>query len=121
MYATKFGFAGAMGAQGTTSGAISSCWDVPTGVNGGAFFGYVAATNAPTQTSASGGWLLAPTLSQATTGATWLNAMPMAYGIGGLQVSLCDASCRVIYPSMSYNTWNTALQPNDGLPPGSDW
>jgi prepilin-type N-terminal cleavage/methylation domain-containing protein len=121
MYATKYGFAGSMGAQGTSNGALSSAFDVPTGANGGAYFGYVAALNGPTQVSPTGGWLIAPTLSQAAVGAGWTSAMAMSYGISGLQVSLCDASCRIVYPTMSPNTWNTSLQPNDGFPQGSDW
>ena len=45
----------------------------------------------------------------------------MSFGVAGLQVALLDGSVRMIAPSVSPNTWNVALQPNDGNPPGSDW
>jgi prepilin-type N-terminal cleavage/methylation domain-containing protein len=125
MFATKFGFGTTMGAQGTGGTAVSLI-DIPgfvagAATSGGAYFGVPVAAGAPNQSTTSGGWMIAPTLSQAATAATFANWAPQSFGIAGLQVSLCDASCRVVYPSMSANTWNTALQPNDGLPQGSDW
>ena len=81
----------------------------------------------------TGGWLLSPTLSQvALSDNGCVNGVggnpveinlytAMSFGIGGLQVGLLDGSVRMIAPSVSPNTWNCALQPNDGNPPGSDW
>jgi prepilin-type N-terminal cleavage/methylation domain-containing protein len=128
MFATKYGFCGSMGAQGTT-GTPCSLFDIQGFVAGaqtagGAYFGGPVASTGASQTAISGGWMIAPTLSQALTGAggaTFASYVAMSYGIAGLQVSLCDASCRTIYPTMSATTWNTALQPNDGNPNGSDW
>jgi prepilin-type N-terminal cleavage/methylation domain-containing protein len=125
MFATKYGFGNSMGSQGTTSGYAVSLIDIPVnsaGPFGAAVFGVSAAMVAPSQSGITGGWMIAPTLSQASAaGTSFLGAVAQSYGIAGLQVSLCDASCRVVYPSMSSNTWNLALQPNDGFPLGSDW
>jgi len=131
MFATRYGFGNFMGAQGTTAGVPLSLWDayIPaqpnlTAVTGHAGFGVVPATGPVTQSTIQGGWMIAPTLSQAgntTTVAPWAYSCPMAFGIAGLQLSLCDASCRIVYPTLSSNTWNCACQPNDGIPLGSDW
>jgi prepilin-type N-terminal cleavage/methylation domain-containing protein len=128
MFATRYAFATTMGAQGNTSGAYLSMWDItttatPTTTTGCAAFGYSPAQTGSTvtQTSINGGWMLAPTLSQASVTATLATAAPMSFGIAGLQLSLCDASCRTVYPTLSSLTWNCACQPNDGIPLGSDW
>ncbi len=36
-------------------------------------------------------------------------------------LGLVDATVRMIAPTMSAETWNRALQPNDGLPLGNEW
>jgi prepilin-type N-terminal cleavage/methylation domain-containing protein len=126
MFATRFGYSGSMGAGGTSTG-LNSGWDVTmlaasTGSGGGAFFAGTQASTFPSQTGATGGWMIAPTLSQATAGnSSPYTSTAQSFGIAGLQVSLCDASARIVYPTMSVQTWNTACQPNDGFPPGSDW
>jgi prepilin-type N-terminal cleavage/methylation domain-containing protein len=122
MFATRFGFSGGIGSNGGGSGTPNSCWDVLVMGSGGAYFAGVPATSGPTQTTINGGWMIAPTLSQAALGNTsGVTSTPQAYDIGGLQVSLCDASARVVYPTISPFTWTIACQPNDGFPPGSDW
>jgi len=122
MMATKYGFAGAMGSQGTSSGTLSSLWDVGMGnASGGAYFGNSAASSPPSQTNANGGWLIAPTLSQATVGASFANCMAMALTIGGLQISKGDASVGTVTPTVGSDTWNKLLAPNDGNPIGSDY
>jgi prepilin-type N-terminal cleavage/methylation domain-containing protein len=121
MFATRMGFSGTMGSNGS-GGALNSCWDVPTNTLGGAYFAGTPATSTPSQTNPGGGWMIAPTLSQCANGNTSsVTSTPQSFGIAGLQVSLCDASARIVYPTMSLFTWNTACQPNDGNPPGSDW
>jgi prepilin-type N-terminal cleavage/methylation domain-containing protein len=121
--ATKYGYAGTMGSAGVSAN-LNSGWDILLNdASGGAFFGLNIATVAPTAAATAAGWMLAPTLAQATAN----NAMSavgmqaMSFGIGGLQVSLCDGSCRMVTPAVSPHTWNITLQPNDGNPPGSDW
>jgi len=124
MFATRFGFGNAMGAQGTTSGLPLSLWDIPVGTAGGAYFGYNVAANGsfPTSNSIAGGWMTAPTLSQAgsLTG-TWATQVPTAFTSAGLQVALADASGRMVTSAVSSQTWNLACQPNDGMANGSDW
>jgi len=40
---------------------------------------------------------------------------------GGIQVGLGDGSVRTVSTSISTTTWAAAVQPNDGVPLGSDW
>jgi prepilin-type N-terminal cleavage/methylation domain-containing protein len=125
MFATRYAFGGQMGAQGATSGTgvYLSMWDLMPPTQGCAAFQYSFATGPVTQTTTAGGWMLAPTLSQAGSATTsaFTACTPMSFGIAGLQLSLCDASCRTVYPTLSTLTWNCACQPNDGIPLGSDW
>jgi len=128
-FATKYGFAGAMGSQGGGGSAqFCSLWDqMPSGAGspgnglGGAYFGNTPATSPPSQTAATGGWLIAPTLSQALVGNGFVNGMAMAFGVGGLQFSRCDGGVSSLLPTTGWDTWNKLLQPNDGFPPGSDY
>ena len=69
-------------------------------------------------TTASG-WQLMPTLDQVNCSATV--GMAHAFEKTGILVALCDASVRFVAPGISSQTWNQALQPNDGNPPGADW
>jgi prepilin-type N-terminal cleavage/methylation domain-containing protein len=48
-------------------------------------------------------------------------AMPQSFGTGGLSVALMDGSVRMINPSMSRDTWRSAVLPNDGVSLGADW
>ena len=120
MIATRYGYANSVGSNGT--GTVNSLWDVNTGVQGGAYFGItVASPGGPNASTLAGGWMLAPTLSQANLFTGFANTSAQAFGVGGLQVALADGSARTISPSISLMTWNTAMCPNDGNPPGSDW
>jgi hypothetical protein len=47
--------------------------------------------------------------------------MAQSYEAEGLLVALADGSTRVVAPGLSPETWNYALQPNDGFPLGADW
>ncbi len=40
---------------------------------------------------------------------------------GGIQVSLADGSTRLVSSSITAATWAAAVQPNDGVPLGSNW
>jgi prepilin-type N-terminal cleavage/methylation domain-containing protein len=128
--ATRYGYTTAMGSAGASAN-LNSGWDIlianatPALETGGAFFGVHPASVPPTAVSLLSGWMLAPTLTSAA-----LNNVPwsaaaggeaQSFGIGGIQVSLCDGSCRMVTPQVSMNSWNTAMQPNDGNAPGSDW
>jgi prepilin-type N-terminal cleavage/methylation domain-containing protein len=122
--ATRYGFCNTIGSLGGATPANNiSMLDVGVGTSGptGAYFGYNTASTVPYQTVITGGWMLAPTLSQASATATFANCAAMSFGIAGLQVALGDASVRTVGTSVSPNTWNCALQPNDGFPSGSDW
>jgi prepilin-type N-terminal cleavage/methylation domain-containing protein len=119
--ATRYGWCGTMGSAGT-GGTPSSLVDVTVGGNGGAFFGYIAATTTPLQSANTGGWMLAPTLTQASTASgTFITTAAQSFGIAGLQVALADGSCRMVGTSVGLTTWNYAMCPNDGNPLGSDW
>jgi prepilin-type N-terminal cleavage/methylation domain-containing protein len=118
--ATRYGFSSTVGTNGT-GGTPLGLWDATVGTSGGSYFGITTASAGPTNSAILGGWMLAPTLSQASASALVANTTAMAFGVGGLQVSLADGSCRIVSPAVSNLTWNTALQPNDGNPVGSDW
>ena len=148
-FATRYGYYNTMGSTGTPTDILSA-WDylivdapaaaavaaaaggaapvaVPVAIAvaaaqpGGAWFGVVVASSGPNATDGLGGWMLAPTLTGASYSSTFAHTTAMSFGIGGLQVGLADGSVRLIAPSVSNQTWNQALQPNDGSPPGSDW
>lgn len=115
MFATRFANTGAM-----SSGGVVNCsaYDALLGADNSAFFGVIPMDGLPSQMS-TGGWQIAPTLSQAN---CQFGAVAHSFGgISGLQVVLADASCRMISPTMSAFTWNGAMQPNDGNDPGTDW
>jgi len=83
-----------------------------------AFPAFGASALASSPTSISVGWQLAPTLSQVQPG---YGVAAQSFGTGGLQIGLGDGSVRSVSPSISSNTWNDAVQPNDGVVLGSDW
>jgi len=123
MYATKYAYATTMGSGGANS--TISGWDqfIPAGTptGPGPFFGTVAATASASPTLVTGGWMVAPTLSSAIANTQLSAGCAMSFGVGGLQVGLADGSVRTVAPGLSFPSWNQALQPNDGLPNGSDW
>jgi type II secretory pathway pseudopilin PulG len=89
----------------------------------GAFFGINFMAGAPTPMGSNGGWQLAPTLAQVNCSlfSGTYPALAHSFDISGLQLAMCDGSVHTISGSVSYYTWNLAMQPNDGLPMGSDW
>ncbi len=44
-----------------------------------------------------------------------------SYESGGIQVGMGDGSVRMISPGVSAYSWGVAIDPQDGLPPGTDW
>lgn len=125
MLATRYGFAVEVGKNGTSSDPSHciSMYDVTCGGSSptGAYFGYTIATGTPHAEDISGGWMRMPTLDQAAASNSFAKCTAMSFTAAGLQVALCDASVRMITPTFSAHAWNTALQPNDGNKPGSDW
>jgi prepilin-type N-terminal cleavage/methylation domain-containing protein len=125
--ATRYGFATSIGSSGTNATSAACCismLDVNIGASSptGAYFGYTPATTPPQQTVITGGWMLSPTLSQAgTASSTFATCAAMSFGVAGLQVALGDGGVRMVNTSVSYNSWNVAMSPQSGLPPGSDW
>ncbi len=47
--------------------------------------------------------------------------MAQSYSITGISVGMADGSVRYIHANISPETWNRAVQPNDGQPLGADW
>ena len=47
--------------------------------------------------------------------------MAQSFSKKGLIVALADGSVRTLSPGLSAQTWNCALQPNDGMVLGKDW
>jgi len=47
--------------------------------------------------------------------------MAQSFDRRGLAVAMADASVRTVSPNVSAETWNRAVQPNDGLALGDDW
>jgi prepilin-type N-terminal cleavage/methylation domain-containing protein len=123
MFGTRYSNTAAAGSGGANT--CSSYSSVVTTLasasgNNGAFFGGYPMTVAVTNLSFSvgvGGWQLAPTLANVNCGTGYAQS----FGTGGIQVSLADGSCRTVSPAISSYSWNCAMQPNDGLPIGSDW
>ena len=114
MFATRYANSGAAAGGGSVN---CSAYDAWIGKNNWAFFGVSTLASAPTANS-SGGWQLAPKLTQIN---CQFGAVAHSFGNRGLQVSCADASIRSISPSISTFTWNAAMQPNDGNKLGSDW
>jgi prepilin-type N-terminal cleavage/methylation domain-containing protein len=127
LFGTRYSFNVAVGGLGTQTNACSQVDGILT-ANSGPFFGSLVSTgttsSAVTQTTLAGGWQVAPTLSQANCTAFVLtvgNYVGHSFGTGGMQVGLGDASVRTVSANISGNTWNSAMQPNDGFPLGNDW
>jgi len=61
-------------------------------------------------------------LFQAAPGANnCVGDVPSSAHVGTMQVGMGDGSVHGITPTISYNTWENAITPNDGQPLGSDW
>jgi len=93
-------------------------YDLPLANNGGSFFGATPMTDRASATSASG-FQLSPTFAQVN--CKYAIGMAHSYGRYGIHVGIADGSVRMVSPGISHQTWNMALQPNDGNPLGPDW
>jgi prepilin-type N-terminal cleavage/methylation domain-containing protein len=86
---------------------------------GSPFFGFNLANGQASPTVAAG---TVPTFqTQPTIPNCYNQYLPHSLQSGGLSVALFDGSVRMINPSISFGTWNAAMQPNDGITLGSDW
>jgi len=129
MLGTKYGYGGGVGSGGLASvgsAILISGWDQaiaagPTPSGAGAFFGTNFATTQPAQSTITGGWMVAPSVSQTAVNSSIATGCAMAFTIGGLQVCRADGGVSMVAPSMTFDTWNKLLQPNDGNTLGSDW
>jgi prepilin-type N-terminal cleavage/methylation domain-containing protein len=108
--------------QVQSGGATVNCSEYDAilsgGVTNGAFFGAVAASGLPNNSSV-GGWQLNPTFSQANCSPGAFNAM--SFGAAGIQCGMGDGSVHQVSVLISSLTWNCAVQPNDLIPMGTDW
>jgi prepilin-type N-terminal cleavage/methylation domain-containing protein len=103
---------------GSCGSALRLWSGLPTSASA-SFFGATALTaNATPTASAVTIFQVAPLIANcsSTTG-----GVPQAFYTGGIQVGLCDGTCRTIAPTISISTWAYAISPADGQPLGSDW
>ena len=122
VFATRYANNGSASSGGVVNcAAYDGLYQTGTGsANNGSFFGITAMASAGTTSATSAaGWQLAPTLSQANCLAA--AGLAQSFGTGGMQIGLGDGSVRTVSPSLSGETWNRALCPNDGLVLQSDW
>jgi hypothetical protein len=82
-----------------------------------AFFGQSAALRRAHPADATATFQLSPRREECVISPL----MAQSFTTGYLSVALADGSVRMIDPNISPETWNRALQPNDGKELGSDW
>ena len=69
-----------------------------------------------------GNVVLPQIVTKAPGGTAQVNAMgPSSFHTGGVQVAMFDGSVRTVRPSITAQTWWSAVSPNDGVPLGPDW
>jgi prepilin-type N-terminal cleavage/methylation domain-containing protein len=121
VFATRYANSGTAGPGAVNNYSQYDCGSggvIPSLVVAFPAFGAGALAGSPTATTPTG-WQLAPTLSQVS--AAGYAQAAQSFGTGGMQIGLGDGSVRSVSPSISSNTWNDAVQPNDGVVLGSDW
>jgi len=122
VFATRYANASPAGSQGNvTCSAYDGLYGTgySTNTSSGAFFGVAPMSAAASATNTTGGWQLNPTIIQVSCDPTV--GLAHSFGSGGMQVGLGDGSVRSVSPSVQPDTWNKAVQPNDGFPLNSDW
>lgn len=82
-----------------------------------AFFGETVATAQGSEGDLKGTFLLAPRAAACVP----TPLLAHSTGTAGITVGLGDGSARFLSPLVSAETWNRAMQPNDGGSLGSDW
>jgi type II secretory pathway pseudopilin PulG len=82
-----------------------------------AFFAMNAATEKASPTSAKATFQLVPSAKECVC----TPPMAQSFEKAGILVALGDASVRTVSATISFQTWNMAVQPNDGKVLGDDW
>ena len=117
MFATKYANNGKVGSGGVNNCSSYSSTIINPNAGPARFFGYYPLTGPANSSSGSQGWRLRATLANAMCGSGYAQS----FGSAGIQVALGDASVRTVSPAVTPYTWNSAMQPNEGNPLGSDW
>jgi hypothetical protein len=108
LFATKYGHCGENG---------GSWYASAPNTNKAAFFGQNAAKVKADPADKTATFQLRPEGKDCCTSPL----MAQSFTKKGLVVALCDGSTRTISPNLSPETWNAAVQPNDGQALGADW
>ena len=107
-FATKYGYCGEDG---------GSRYAAAPNTKFAAFFGQNAATKKADPADPKATFQLNPDAKQCLS----TPLMGQSFTKKGIQVALFDGSARTVSPDVSAETWNRAVQPNDGMPLGKDW
>jgi hypothetical protein len=108
LFATKYGFCGEEGGS-----RYSSAPNTKTA----AFFGQNAAKVKADPSDKTATFQLRPEAKDCCCNPL----MAQSFTKSGIAVGIADGSVRVVSPTLSPQTWNAAMQPNDGMPLGVDW
>jgi hypothetical protein len=108
VYATKYGHCGPKG---------GSWYAAAPNMVSAAFFGQNAAKVKAHPSDKTATFQLRPAAKDCCTSPL----MAQSFTKAGLIIALCDGSTRTISPKLSAETWNAAVQPNDGQVLGKDW
>ena len=107
-FATKYGYCGEGGGSRYAAAPNSKY---------AAFFGQNAATMKADPADLKATFQLNPDGKQCLTSPL----MAQSFNKKGLIIGLADSVVRTLSPKLSAETWNRAVQPNDGLAMGNDW
>ena len=107
-FVTKYGYCGEDG---------GSRYAAAPNTKYAAFFGQNAATKKADPADPKATFQLHPDAKQCVSSPL----MGQSFTKKGLLVSMFDGSARTVSPNVSAETWNSAVQPNDGNPLGKDW
>jgi len=117
MFATRFANADiAMAVAGAPN--CSAHGGKPYHKNGAFFGGSAALTSAHPDTSLKPTFQLAPPPGDVN---CRFSAFAHSFTERGLVVGIADGAIRFLNPAISAETWNRAMQPNDGQKLGEDW
>jgi len=107
-FVTKYGYCGEDG---------GSRYAAAPNTKYAAFFGQNAATKKADPADPKATFQLHPDAKQCVSSPL----MGQSFTKKGLLISMFDGSARTVSPNISTETWNSAVQPNDGNPLGKDW
>ena len=107
-FVTKYGYCGENG---------GSRYAAAPNTKYAAFFGQNAATKKADPADSKATFQLNPDAKQCLS----TPLMGQSFTKKGIQIGMFDGSARTVSPNVSAETWNRAVQPNDGLELGKDW